>query len=317
MMKKSVKSIGFLVLLGVFLLLATACGNNAATDSSNNAPTSQSGQQPTTQPADTKEDDTISGSITAVGSSAIQPLAEAAAQAFMAANPKARVQVEGGGSGTGLSQVDQGGADIGNSDIFAEEKEGIDATTLVDHKVAIVGMGATAHPEVGVDNLTKQQLIDIFTGKITNWSEVGGADVAVTLVNRPESSGTRATFYKYALDENQEAEGITQDSSGTVRKIISETPGAIGYLAFSYFDDSILPLKLDGIEQTDENVANGSYPVWAYMHMYTKGEAEGVAKAFLEFMSSPEVMAIIEEQGYLPESRMQIERDAEGNVTQK
>lgn len=315
-MKKSVKSIGLLLLLGLVLLVAAACGNTSG--SSNDAPKEPQTEQNAENKTPEKEtEEKISGSITAVGSSAIQPLAEAAAQAFMAKHPDARIQVEGGGSGTGLSQVDQGGADIGNSDIFAEEKEGIDAASIVDHKVAIVGMGAAAHPEIGVDNLTKQQLIDIFTGKITNWSEVGGADVAVTLVNRPESSGTRATFYKFALDENQEAEGITQDSSGTVRKIIAETPGAIGYLAFSYYDDSVLPLKLDGVEQTDENVANGSYPVWAYMHMYTKGEPSGVAKAFLDYMTSDEVSSIITEQGYIPESLMQVERDAEGNVKQK
>lgn len=315
-MKKSVKSIGLLLLLGLVLLVAAACGNTSG--SSNDAPKEpQTEQNAENKTPEQETEEKISGSITAVGSSAIQPLAEAAAQAFMAKHPDARIQVEGGGSGTGLSQVDQGGADIGNSDIFAEEKEGIDAASLVDHKVAIVGMGAAAHPEIGVDNLTKQQLIDIFTGKITNWSEVGGADVAVTLVNRPESSGTRATFYKFALDENQEAEGITQDSSGTVRKIIAETPGAIGYLAFSYYDDSVLPLKLDGVEQTDENVANGSYPVWAYMHMYTKGEPSGVAKAFLDYMTSDEVSSIITEQGYIPESLMQVERDAEGNVKQK
>lgn len=315
-MKKNVKSIGLLLLLGLVLLVAAACGNTSG--SSNDAPKEPQTEQNAENKTPEKEtEEKISGSITAVGSSAIQPLAEAAAQAFMAKHPDARIQVEGGGSGTGLSQVDQGGADIGNSDIFAEEKEGIDAASIVDHKVAIVGMGAAAHPEIGVDNLTKQQLIDIFTGKITNWSEVGGADVAVTLVNRPESSGTRATFYKFALDENQEAEGITQDSSGTVRKIIAETPGAIGYLAFSYYDDSVLPLKLDGVEQTDENVANGSYPVWAYMHMYTKGEPSGVAKAFLDYMTSDEVSSIITEQGYIPESLMQVERDAEGNVKQK
>ncbi|WP_307390199.1 phosphate ABC transporter substrate-binding protein [Bacillus horti] len=321
-MKKNVKSMGLLVLLGLLLVFAAACGNSDSNTGNENPPATQDEETPeqeNNEDANTEEDEeaTVSGSITAVGSSAIQPLVEAAAHEFMGTNPDARIQVEGGGSGTGLSQVDQGGADIGNSDIFAEEKEDIDAASLVDHRVAIVGMGATAHPEVGVDNVTQQELIDIFTGKITNWSEIGGADVDITLVNRPESSGTRATFYKFALNENQEAEGITQDSSGTVRQIISETPGAIGYLAFSYYNDSVLPLKLDGVEQTDENVANGTYPVWAYMHMYTKGEPDGLAKAFLDYMSSDAVVSIIQEQGYIAESTMQIERDAEGNVSDK
>ncbi|MFC5986893.1 phosphate ABC transporter substrate-binding protein [Marinicrinis lubricantis] len=258
------------------------------------------------------------GSIVALGSSAMQPLVDEAAKLFMAENPNATVSVQGGGSGTGLSQVDAGGADIGNSDVFAEEKEGIDAASLKDHKVAVVGMAAVAHPEVGVDNLTKQQLIDIFTGKITNWSEVGGADQEIVLVNRPTSSGTRATFFKFGLDGNEEKEGITEDSSGTVKKIIGETPGAIGYLAFSYFDDTVKPLALDGVEPTIENVATNDFPIWAYQHMYTKGEPEGLEKAFLDFILSDAVQdTLVPDMGYIPVTAMKVDRDAEGNITNK
>ncbi|WP_164985252.1 phosphate ABC transporter substrate-binding protein [Ammoniphilus sp. CFH 90114] len=254
------------------------------------------------------------GSVLASGSTAMQPLVEQAADEFMAQNPDVTIQVQGGGSGTGLSQVAEGTVQIGNSDIFAEEKEGIDATQLVDHKVAVAGMAATAHSEVGVDNLTTQQLIDIFTGKITNWKDVGGADVQVTLVNRPKSSGTRATFIKYALNGQEEAEGVTQDSSGTVRKIISETPGAIGYLGFNYIDQSIKPLSIDGVAPTSENVATNEYKVWAYEHMYTKGEPTGVVKSFLDYMLSDEAQLIVEELGYIPVKNMKVDRDFQGNV---
>ncbi len=262
----------------------------------------------------------ISGSIVSLGSSAMQPLVEEAAKQFMAENPKAQIQVQGGGSGTGLSQVGAGGCDIGNSDVFAAEKikdEAV-ADSLVDHKVCVVGMAAVANKDVGVDNLSKQQLIDIFTGKITNWKDVGGKDVKITLVNRPSSSGTRATFKKYALGGAEEAEGITEESSGTVKKIIAETPGAIGYEAFSYFDDTILPLKYDGVEPTEENVTTGKFPVWAYEHSYTKGNPEGLAKVFLDYMMSPDVQdTIIPKLGYIPSSKMTIERDIDGKVTNK
>ncbi|MBZ4645725.1 MAG: phosphate transport system substrate-binding protein [Petroclostridium sp.] len=262
----------------------------------------------------------ISGSIVSLGSTAMQPLVEEAAKQFMSKNPKAQIQVQGGGSGTGLSQVSSGGANIGNSDVFAEEKikEKEVVASLVDHKIAVVGMAAVAHKDVGVDNLTKQQLIDIFTGKITNWKDVGGKDLKITLVNRPKSSGTRATFKKYALDGAEEAEGITEESSGTVRKIISETPGAIGYLAFSYFDDSVKPLKLDGVEPTEENVITGKFPIWAYQHSYTKGKPEGLTKAFLDFMMSAEVQeTIIPKLGYISATKMKVERDASGKITNK
>ncbi|ASJ57009.1 phosphate-binding protein [Brevibacillus formosus] len=309
-MKKLSKMFIALTCVGA-LLAGCGSGNTAQTP----APAQQPAQEQSNSGSTTK---TSGEPVTAVGSTALQPLVEQAAKDFMAKNAGAQIQVQGGGSGTGLSQVASGAATIGNSDIFAEEKKGIPANELVDHKVAVVGMAAAVSPQVKVDNLTKQQLIDIFTGKITNWKDVGGEDMKITLVNRPKSSGTRATFSKFALDSKEEAEGITEDSSGTVRKIIAETPGAIGYLALSYFNDSVKALKLDGVEANAENITTNKYPVWAYEHMYTKGEATGDAKAFLDFILTDEVQKkTVTELGFLPITDMKVERDAEGKVTQK
>ncbi|USG66328.1 phosphate ABC transporter substrate-binding protein [Brevibacillus ruminantium] len=316
-MKKLSKMFIALSFVGA-LLAGCGSGNNAAP-----AAPAQS-EKPAAQPADAnqgsseKPAEVSSEPVTAVGSTALQPLVEQAAKDFMAKNAGAQIQVQGGGSGTGLSQVASGAATIGNSDIFAEEKKGIPANELVDHKVAVVGMAAVVNPKITVDNLTKQQLIDIFTGKITNWKDVGGEDQKITLVNRPKSSGTRATFHTFALDGNEEAEGITEDSSGTVRKIIAETPGAIGYLALSYLNDTVKPLKLDGVEANGENIATNKYPVWAYEHMYTKGEATGTAKAFLEYIMSEETQkTTITQLGFLPITEMKVERTADGKVNQK
>ncbi|GED60048.1 phosphate ABC transporter substrate-binding protein PstS family protein [Brevibacillus formosus] len=313
-MKKLSKMFIALTCVGA-LLAGCGSGNTAQTQTQTPAPAQQPAQEQSNSGSTTK---TSGEPVTAVGSTALQPLVEQAAKDFMAKNAGAQIQVQGGGSGTGLSQVASGAATIGNSDIFAEEKKGIPANELVDHKVAVVGMAAAVSPQVKVDNLSKQQLIDIFTGKITNWKEVGGDDMKITLVNRPKSSGTRATFSKFALDGKEEAEGITEDSSGTVRKIIAETPGAIGYLALSYFNDSVKALKLDGVEANAENIATNKYPVWAYEHMYTKGEATGDAKAFLDFILTDEVQKkTVTELGFLPITDMKVERDAEGKVTQK
>lgn len=286
-----------------FTLILAACGSKESN-------TSNSGN---------KNDGELSGTIVISGSSAMQPLVAAAAEAFMDKHPNVDIQVNAGGSGTGLSQVAEGSVDIGNSDVFAEEKEGIPADELVDHKVAVVGMTAAVHPEVGITNISKEDLIKVFTGKIKNWKELGGADQEIVLVNRPDSSGTRATFVKYGLDNNEPEEGITEDSSNTVKKIISETKGAIGYLAFSYFtDDSIVALSIDGVEPTVENVLNGQFPIWAYQHSYTKGEPTGVIKQFLDFMFSEEVQnTILPAQGYISSAKMKVERDAKGNITQK
>ncbi|MGD8192645.1 phosphate ABC transporter substrate-binding protein PstS family protein [Brevibacillus ginsengisoli] len=305
---KKISSIFMACVLSVGMLL-TGCGGGS---NAQPAPAQSNTQQPAASETKT------GAPITAVGSTALQPLVEQAAKDFMAKNAGAQIQVQGGGSGTGLSQVASGAATIGNSDIFAEEKKGITASDLTDHKVAVVGIVAAVSPKVGVDNLTKQQLIDIFTGKITNWKQVNGADMKITLVNRPKSSGTRAVFHNLALGGKEEAEGITEDSSGTVRKIIAETPGAIGYLALSYINDTVKPLKLDGVEATADNITTNKYPVWAYEHMYTKGEATDTAKAFMDYVLSPDVQkSTVTNLKFIPITDMKVERDATGKLTQK
>ncbi|WP_345910965.1 phosphate ABC transporter substrate-binding protein [Bacillus altitudinis] len=289
------------------LAFVTACGNSSSSGDSKDSKGNASNK------------DEASGSITISGSSAMQPLVLAAAEKFMDKHPKADIQVQAGGSGTGLSQVSEGSVQIGNSDVFAEEKDGIDAKALKDHKVAVVGMAAAVNPEVGVKDITKDELKKIFTGKIKNWKELGGKDQKITLVNRPDSSGTRATFVKYALDGATPAEGITEDSSNTVKKLIAETPGAIGYLAFSYLtEDKITPLSIDGVKPEESNVESGKYTIWAYEHSYTKGEPEGLAKQFLDYLMSDEVQKeIVKDQGYISVSNMKVERDATGKQTDK
>jgi len=298
----------------VFLLAACGSGNNAAQGGETGGTTNEGGQ--------TAETPALSGNVLAVGSTALQPLVEQAAQKFMAEDQYKgiSVQVQGGGSGTGLTQVSGGQADIGNSDVFAQEKLESGADELVDHQVAVVAMAAVANPKVGVDNLTKEQLVDIFTGKVKNWKEVGGADQEIVIVNRPSSSGTRATFEKYALGTKTEdlPGSIQQDSSGTVKKLIAETPGAIGYLALSYLDDTVTSLKYNGVEATVENVEKGDYPVWAYEHMYTKGDPQPHVKAFLDYILSDAVQqADVKDLGYIPVGGMQVTRDVDGNVTKK
>ncbi|MNO13539.1 Phosphate-binding protein PstS 1 precursor [compost metagenome] len=311
-MKKSL----MLVLTLILTLTLAACGQ-----SNTNSNKSNEGSQEGTNGANggNAAASELSGSILAVGSSALQPLVDQASKKFMELNPKVSIQVQGGGSGTGLTQVSGGQADIGNSDVFAEEKlDAGPAAELVDHQVAVVAMAAVVNPDVNVDNLTKDQLVKIFTGEIKNWNEVGGPDQSIQIVNRPASSGTRATFEKYALGTKTEdlPGSIQEDSSGTVKKLVGETPGAIGYLALSYLDDSVKVVKYDGVEATEENVANGTYPVWAYEHMYTKGEPNEVVKAFLEFMASEEVQNNdVVELGYIPASKMQVTRDLDGNIT--
>lgn len=311
---KMKKSLIVTMALTLSLSLA-ACGNN--TNSANNGNAAATNNAPTNNTASAD----LSGSILASGSTALQPLVDQVSKEFMEKNTGVSIQVQGGGSGTGLTQVSEGQAQIGNSDVFAEEKLDADkAAELVDHQVAVVAMAAVTNKDVGVDNLTKQQLVDIFTGKVTNWKEVGGKDEKIQIVNRPASSGTRATFEKFALGTKTEdlAGSIQEDASGTVKKLVSETPGAIGYLALSYLDDSVTAVKYEGVDATVDNVAKGTYPVWAYEHMYTKGEPDAATKAFLDYMVSEDVQndeGDVVEMGYIPISKMEVKRDAAGAVT--
>ncbi|MBC6309098.1 phosphate ABC transporter substrate-binding protein [Listeria sp. FSL L7-1582] len=299
-MKK--RFLGIVAVIAAFTMIIAGCGNSSTSSDKANG---NSGS---------KE---VSGSITAVGSTALQPLVEAASKQFTAENPKAQINVQGGGSGTGLTQVQQGAVDIGNSDVFAEEKDGVDASKLVDHRVAVVGMAPVVNKDAGVKNISKQQLIDIFTGKITNWKDVGGKNEKITIINRAEGSGTRATFEKWGLDGATPIKAQEQDSSGTVRKIVSETPGAISYLAFSYIDDSIQGLSLDNVEPKEENVATNDWKIWAYEHMYTNGEATGLAKQFLAYITSEDVQNdLVPQLGYQSIHSMKVERDAKGNITE-
>ncbi|NFH68382.1 phosphate ABC transporter substrate-binding protein [Clostridium botulinum] len=254
-------------------------------------------------------DNGTSGSITVSGSSALLPLMEQSIEKFNEINSEAEISAQAGGSGTGLTQVLEGTVDIGNSDIFAEEKlDEEQAKELVDHKVIAQGFGVVVNKSLGVADLSKEQLKGIFSGKITNWKEVGGIDKEIFLIHRKSGSGTRGTFENKILDGDKSLEndslGAVQDSNGAVLTAMKQNDGAISYLALSYMNTAeakelLQVTSIDGVSAQNENIKNGSYPFWSWGHMYTKGEAEGLSKEFINFITSEDNKESIENLGFI------------------
>lgn len=160
--------------------------------------------------------------------------------------------------------------------------------------------------DVKVESLTKEEIKNIFEGKITNWKQVGGENKPINVINRGASSGTRATFVDTIMDGEKEKSGLgtTQDSSGAVRTSLKNTEGGISYLALSYLSENIRKdinvLKINAVEATNENIVAKKYPFWSYEHMYTKGEPKGLTKEFLNYMVSEENKETVKKLGYIP-----------------
>lgn len=254
--------------------------------------------------------------ITAVGSSAAQPLVELAGEEFTKDNPNQYVNVQGGGTGTGLSQIQQGAVDIGNSDLFAEQKSDIDSSHLVDHRISAVGMVPVVNKDVPVNSLTIKQLRQIFSGEITNWKQVGGKDLKITIINRADGSGTRSAFQADVMGKSQFARAQEQDSSGMVRQIVDNTAGSISYLAMPYLNDTVKTLKVDNVSPTIENIETNKWKIWSYEHLYTNGKPTGMTKDFLNYIMTDQVQnGVVKKLRYVPIKEMKFQKDAKGNVT--
>ena len=291
-MKKTLLKIVVSALTVTLLGLFVGCGGGSDKSADNN-----------------KKDSAVSGSIIAGGSTALEPLVKKTKEGFEAKHPDAMVDVQGGGSGKGISGVQEGTFQIGNSDVPAADKVTDESALkeLVETKVCGIGFAMVANKDVKLNSLTVEQIVDIFTGKVTNWKDVGGDDEAITVIARPTSSGTRATFKKTILGDAEEKKDFqTEESSGAVSSKVQSTPGAISYLALSYVGDGkdLNVLKINDVEANAENIANGSYPFWSYEYMITKGEPTGVTKAFIDYLMSGENKSVVEAEGYIPMSSL-------------
>jgi phosphate transport system substrate-binding protein len=250
----------------------------------------------------------LTGTLTLSGSTTVLPIAQEAADQFMKSSPGTTVTVQGGGSSVGITQVDQGVVEIGDSS--RELKDDETKMGLVDHKVAYDVIVVVVNPSVKVDSLSADQVKGIFTGSVTNWSQVGGADGTITVVTRDSASGTREMFDEKALGSTKDnpvklvAGAIEANSNGVMRQKVASTPKGIGYISYGYLDKSVKPLQYNGVKGNLQTALDKTYPLSRYLHMFTKGAATGLAKSYIDFVLSPDFQNSTVSKDYIPMTKV-------------
>jgi phosphate transport system substrate-binding protein len=299
-----------LALVGTCILFAmslAACGNSdTAADAANTASSAEVSsvaestvaESSVAAPAETTTD--LSGSISMVGSTSMEKLANALSEAFMEEYPDVTVTAEFVGSGAGIEAVTNGTVDIGNSSRSLKDEE--KAAGVVENVVAIDGIAVCVDPANEVADLTKEQLTNIYNGTVTNWKEVGGADEPIIVIGREAGSGTRGAFEELVdlVDGCKYANEL--DSTGAVIAKVASTPGAIGYASLDALDDSVKALSLEGVEATAENIKAGNYFLSRPFVMATKGEISeqnDLVQAWFDFVLGDEGQQVASEVGLI------------------
>lgn len=242
----------------------------------------------------------LSGTITLSGSTSMEKYANALCESFMEKNPNVTATAEFTGSGAGIEAVLAGTVDIGNSSRNLKEEEKTNGA--VENIVAIDGIAVVVDPANTVANLTKEQLTDIYTGTVTNWSEVGGTDTPIVVVGREAGSGTRGAFEEILGVEDACAYANELDSTGAVMAKVATTPGAIGYVSLDVVDDSVIAVSLEGVEATAQNIKAGNYFLSRPFVMATKGaisEQSELVQAWFEYVYSAEGQAVAAQVGLI------------------
>ena len=295
-----------LALIGAGILAVTtlvACGNGDATTAQPSTAESSAAQSTVAEssaaaPAETTAD--LSGSISMVGSTSMEKLANALSEAFMEKYPDVTVTAEFVGSGAGIEAVTNGTADIGNSSRSLKDEE--KAAGVVENVVAIDGIAVCVDPANEVADLTKEQLTNIYNGTITNWKEVGGADEPIIVIGREAGSGTRGAFEELVDLKDACKYANELDSTGAVIAKVASTPGAIGYASLDALDDSVKALSLEGVEATAENIKAGNYFLSRPFVMATKGEISeqnDLVQAWFDFVLGDEGQQVASEVGLI------------------
>jgi phosphate transport system substrate-binding protein len=238
------------------------------------------------------------------GSTTVLPIAQRAAEEFMDKNPSADITVRGGGSGVGINSLIDGTCDIATSSREIKDSELKAAASkkkqVKTFIIAMDGIVVIVNKSNNVSKLSKQQIADIFSGKITNWSQVGGKDSKIVVVSRDSASGTYEAFGELALKGQKVAQGsLMQASNRAVATVVSKTPGAIGYVGIGYADSQIKSVSIDGIEANAKTVLSKTYPYSRPLYLFTNGDPKGDTKNFIDFILSPDGQKLVKEEGFV------------------
>lgn len=302
------KLIALLTMSALAVGTLAGCGNTAATDTAASAADTaaetpaEAVSTAADEAADTSADKyaDLSGSVSMSGSTSMEKLANAVAESFMEKYPNVTVTAEFTGSSAGIESVLAGSVDIGNSSRNLKDDE--KSAGAVENIVAIDGIAVVTDPANKVEDLTKDQLVSIYTGETKNWSEVGGDDQAIVVVGREAGSGTRGAFEELLDIADACVYANELDSTGAVMAKVASTPGAIGYVSLDVVDDSVKALKLDGVDATEENIKAGNYALSRPFVMATKGEIseqKTEVQALFDYLSSDEGKALIKSVGLI------------------
>ena len=230
----------------------------------------------------------------------MEKVANALCEAFMEKYPNVTASAEFTGSSAGVEAVLAGSADIGDSsrNLKDEEKQ----KGAVENIIAIDGIAVCVDPANNVEDLTKDQLISIYDGTVTNWQDLGGTDAPIIVVGREAGSGTRGAFEELLGLEDKCAYANELDSTGAVMAKVASTPGAIGYVSLDVLDDSVKAVSLEGVEPTAENIKAGQYFLSRPFVMATKGEISQqseLVQAWFDFVLGDEGQNVVANVGLI------------------
>lgn len=275
------------------LSLAMALGLMTGCGSSNNGDATSSQDQSGTSQTQTQ----LTGTVNTDGSTSMESVVKALGEAFMEMNPEVTVNYSGTGSGTGIQSAIDGTCDLGLSSRALKDEEKTNGA--VENIVALDGVAVVINPANGVEDLTVEQIAQIFTGEITNWSELGGTDGEIAVFGREAGSGTRGAFEEIVGVEDACKYTNEYSSTGDVIGNVASNPNAIGYASLSAVDDTVKAVMVNGVAPSEDTVKDGTYEIQRPFVMVTKDGAElsEAAQAFLEFAMSEDAADIIAAAG--------------------